>query len=75
MQTRRCAGVLDAEVRQVSREEPRAEGCGQAARRREGEEGTAAGCGPDPAILRLPRVARFAEGGVVTLQHWLDLNA
>jgi hypothetical protein len=35
----------------------------------------AAGGGPDLAFFRLPRRTRFADGSVVTLQHWLDLNA
>jgi hypothetical protein len=73
MQIRRCAGVLDAQVRQGTLADQRQEACRQTARRR--EEDTASGLGSDSAILRLPRVARFAEGGVVTLQHWLDLNA
>jgi hypothetical protein len=30
---------------------------------------------PDLAFLRPPRSTRFADGSVVTLQHWLDLNA
>jgi hypothetical protein len=79
MQTRRFPSVFDAEMASREREPPEAasgERGGQTTRRccEEGE-GEGSGPMPDQVLFRLPRGTRFAEGGVVTLQHWLDLNA
>ncbi len=41
----------------------------------EWEKAESAGLEPAPAFLRHPRSPRFADSGVMTLQHWLDLNA
>jgi hypothetical protein len=77
MQSRRFPSVLDTEFRRAIGEQERPETCGQAGvhRQGEGEETRALGLGSDPGFLRLPQGICFPEGGVITLQHWLDLNA
>ncbi len=73
MQASQDVWVQGAELGRARREGRRPGGCGPALHRQ--EEGPATDLGSETTFLRLPRAVRFAEGGVVTLQHWLDLNA
>jgi hypothetical protein len=77
MQSKRFPSVLDTEFRRAIREQERPETRGQTGvhRQGEGEESRVLGLGSNPAFLRLPQGIRLPEGGVITLQHWLDLNA